>query len=91
MASNKTHTSQSTVSKTLKKLDLTRKRVKKVAHKMTELDAITQRKVYSINIRTIPVNRLCFLDKTSVNLHTTASFGYSPKNTPCTSIVNSYT
>lgn len=89
MASNNIHISQSTVSKTLKKLDLTRKRVKKVAHRTIEPDVIAQRKAYSINIRTIPVNRLCFLDETGVNLHTTARFGYSPKNTPCTSIVNS--
>jgi len=79
--------SQSSVCNTLKKLGLSRKRVKKVADKTITPQLIAQRRAYSLNLRTIPMDKLFFLDETGFNFHTSRNYGYSPINVPCNSYV----
>ena len=81
--------SQSSVCNTLKKLDLSRKRVKKVADKTITPQLIALRRAYSLNLRTIPMDKLFFLDETGFNFHTSRNYGYSPINVPCNSYVPS--
>lgn len=74
--------SQSTISKNIKKLDITRKRVKKVYNKVTDLRIINERRSFALKYRTIPNCKLIYLDETGFNLHTMSHYGYSPKNLP---------
>jgi len=74
--------SQPTISRNLKKLEITRKRTKKVYQKVTEPRIINERKTYAIKYRKIQNSRMLFIDETGFNLHTIRNYGYSPINTP---------
>jgi len=74
--------SQSTISRKLKSVDITRKRAKKVYSKVIDLRVINQRKAFSVKYRNISNSRLLYLDETGLNLHSVYNYGYSPKNTP---------
>lgn len=79
--------SQPTVCRTLKKLGVTRKRVNRVAENTLSPQLIAERKQFALKLRTIPKEKLLFLDETGFNLHTSRNYGYSPINTPCVSTV----
>jgi len=78
---------RSSVSTTIKKLGLGRKRAKKVADKTFSPQIIAERKRYSLRLRNIPNEKLLFLDETGFNLHSCRNYGYSPLNVPCISSV----
>jgi len=88
LASNNIHVSQPTISRKLKKIEITRKRVKRVYVKVTDLRIINERKAFSIRYRNIPNSKLIYLDETGINLHTMQSYGYSPINTNVNILVN---
>jgi len=79
--------SQSTVCVYLKKLELTRKRLKKVADKTMSAEVVAKRKNYALRYRAVPDGNLLFLDETGFNLHTSRKYGYSPKNIPAYTLV----
>jgi len=79
--------SQPTISRNLKKLDITRKRTKMVYQKVTEPRVINERKTYAIKYRKIQNSRLLFIDETGFNLHSIRNYGYSPINTPVNVLV----
>ncbi len=72
--------SQPTVSRLLKKLSITRKRLSLVPVERNTPNAIQGRQVFGQMIRQIPDDRLVFLDETGFNLHTSMYYGYSFKN-----------
>lgn len=77
---NNIKVSQSCISKNLKKLRITRKRIKKVYNKVTESNLINQRREFSIKYRNVTNERLIYLDETGLNLHSVQNYGYSPAN-----------
>jgi len=79
--------SRGSVCNTLKKLGLSRKRVKRVASKTITPQLIADRKSYALLLRTMPTDKLLFLDETGFNLHTSRNYGYSPINVPCNAYV----
>jgi len=74
--------SQPTVSRRLKKLNITRKRLSLVPFERNSNDKLDARSIYASDITRIPVENLVFLDETGFNKHTTRAFGYSLKNIP---------
>jgi len=74
--------SQPSVSLYLKKLDITRKRLRRVISTTQEARIINDRRLYSIKYRNVDMESLLFLDETGFNLYTRPTFGYSPKNVP---------
>lgn len=80
---------QGTISKQLKKAEITRKRLRKKSVKITSPEVISQRKCYAREMRGIRSSRILFLDETGFNLHSKNNYGYSPKNTQAFSIVPS--
>ena len=50
------------------------------SEKIISPNAISLRKVHPAEIRQIENSRLLYLDETGFNLHTSANYGYSPKN-----------
>ena len=79
--------SQPTCSRKLKKVEISRKRVKRVYEKVTDMRIINERKAFAIKYRSVPDSTLMYLDETGINLHTMKNFGYSPKNTPVNILV----
>jgi len=73
--------SQPTCSRKLKKLDISRKHVKRIYQKVTDMRIINERKSFAIKYMNIPDSNLLYLDETGINLHTMKNYGYSPKNT----------
>jgi len=71
----------SKISRTLKRLSYTRKRIKKRSARTISVDVINQRKVYARDIRLYSNSRLIFLDESGFNLHTGTMYGYSQVNT----------
>lgn len=72
--------SQSTVSRKLKKLGFTRKRLSKLPLERNNAAIINTRAVYAGTIGRIPDEKLIFLDESGFNLHTARSYGYSLVN-----------
>jgi len=77
------------ISKTLRNLSITRKRIKKRSARTISADVINQRKVYAREMRLIPNSRILFLDESGFNLHTGVYYGYSPVNMDVHQIVPS--
>ncbi|WUR04949.1 DDE-3 domain-containing protein [Vairimorpha necatrix] len=71
----------SSISKKLKKLGITRKRVSIIPVERNSLDKLNKRSIYAAEISRYSVENLVFLDETGFNAHTTRSYGYSEKNT----------
>ena len=78
---------QSSVSRVLKKNDITRKRLVKKSEKVLSPKVISLRKVYAAELRTIQNYKLLYLDETGFNLHSCAHYGYSPKNVEAVAMV----
>ncbi|KAF7699512.1 hypothetical protein CDIK_1226 [Cucumispora dikerogammari] len=72
--------SQSSVSRILKDMEFTRKRLVKVPEKRNTTRTINARQEYCTIINQVDDERLVFLDETGVNLHHSRNYGYSPKN-----------
>lgn len=72
------NTSQSSVSKSLKRLNIKRKRLKLKPEVIIQPNHIESRKAYARIVRPIPDSKLLFLDESGFNLHTTLNYGYSP-------------
>lgn len=69
--------SQSTVSRKLKKMGITRKILTLVPIERNTVERINQRRIYSLEISRISDENLIFLDETGFNMHTTRKYGYS--------------
>ena len=79
--------SQPTISNILSRNEITRKRLVKKSDKVISPEVLKQRKVFSMELRRIPNNRILYLDETGFNLHTTSHYGYSPKNVSAVRLV----
>lgn len=73
--------SQSFISKSLKKMEITRKRLSLILIERNSPRVIDTRSSYCAELNEISLERLIFLDETGFNLHTANHYGYSPKNT----------
>ena len=70
----------STVCRTLKKMEYTRKRLVKIPEERNAPRNIDARQKYAREVQFIGNEHLIFLDETGMNLHQTRNYGYSPKN-----------
>lgn len=82
------HVSQPTVSRLLKKAELTRKRLKLRPAFTQTPEHLQTRMVFAREIRMLNDDILIYLDETGFNLHTGSNFGYSPKNTDAYRLVS---
>lgn len=72
--------SQSKISRTLKEMEITRKRLVRVPSERNSANTILARQVYARALTSISMSKLVYLDETGFNLHFNQSYGYSPKN-----------
>lgn len=80
-------TSASTISRCIKSLNFTRKRLTLVPQERNSERTLDARQIYSRQLDSIPDKNLIFLDETGFNLHTVKKYGYSPVNSKCFSTV----
>lgn len=71
----------SSISRKLKKLGITRKRLSLIPEERNSLEKIDQRAIYAAEVSKYTISNLVFLDETGFNLHTSRKYGYSSKNT----------
>lgn len=74
--------SQPTISRKIKKMKFTRKRLCLVPEERNTSERLNARAIYSGEISRISDANLIFLDETGFNQHTRRSYGYSLQNTP---------
>ncbi|KAF7685949.1 hypothetical protein CDIK_3302 [Cucumispora dikerogammari] len=79
--------SQPFISRTLKKMNYSRKRLSLVPAERNTLRLLDLRQTYCNNLMNIFVERLVFLNETGFDLHTSVNYGYSPVNTKAYSAV----
>ena len=79
--------SQSFLSKTLKKIDITRKRLSLVPIERNSDRVLDLRRVYAVEMQNTPIENMVFLDETGFNLHTAQHYGYSTKGTKAVTFV----
>ena len=79
--------SQSTVCRTLKDMEYTRKRLVKIPQERNTPKNIDARQNYAREMQFISNDNLVFLDETGLNLHQTRNYGYSPKNAKAYKVV----
>lgn len=72
--------SASTISRKIKKMNFSRKRLSLIPVERNTVENIEARAVYSNEITRIPNENLIFLDESGFNEHTRRFFGYSPIN-----------
>jgi len=72
--------SQSTVSRILKDMGYTRKRLVIIPEERNAPKNIDARQIYAREIQFVADTNLVFLDETGMNLHQTRNYGYAPKN-----------
>lgn len=75
--------SQGTISKLLKQMQYSRKRLVKVPIERNSERIIEQRQLFGRNINNLADSNLIYLDETGFNLHSSINYGYSLKNEPC--------
>lgn len=73
-----TPVSQATICKNLKKIGMTRKKLKKIKDVNNPIQMM-QRQQYAAEVSLIDDNNIFFIDETGFNLYTSFSHGYSPK------------
>lgn len=73
--------STSTISRRMKNLNVTRKRLSLLPEERNCERVIRERRIYSTHISNYNPENLVFLDETGFNLHTHRTYGYSFKNT----------
>ena len=74
------YVSQPTTSLYLRKLNISRKRLKKVSFNANSVENEMRRRVYAREIYSLRNKTLLFLDETGFNLHTSSHYGYSSIN-----------
>lgn len=79
--------SQPTISRMLKNMNYTRKRLVKVSAERNSPVNINIRQEFARNIEFICDSNFVFLDETGCNLHITRNYGYSPVNTKAYKVV----
>ena len=70
--------SRSTVCRALKKMNWTRKRLKRIPVDRNSSLNINRRAEYSIDLSTIADENLVFIDESGFNLHLSSFYGYAP-------------
>jgi transposase len=75
--------SESTVCRTLKAMEYTRKSVTRVPADRNTINNKNIRQTYARELINISDDNLIFLDESGFNLHLSRNYGYSPKNTKC--------
>ena len=73
--------SQPTISKALKAMNITRKRLSLIPAERNSPRILEVRQLYARELLNILPERLVYLDETGLNLHTTQHYGYSVRNT----------
>lgn len=73
--------SQSFISKELKDMGITRKRLSIVPQERNNPRTKDLRQVFGRELEHIPMSRIIYLDETGFNLHCAQNYGYSPINT----------
>jgi transposase/arginine repressor len=71
---------QATISNTLKKMGITRKRLTKIPVERNSERIIGLRKCYARELHNYSLSQLVYLDETGFNLHTSTNYGYAHKN-----------
>lgn len=79
--------SQSTVSRIIKDMNYSRKRLIRIPEERNSVRNIEARQNYALEINHINNGNMVFLDETGVNLHQTRKYGYSPINTKAYKLV----
>jgi len=79
--------SQSEVSRVLKSINYTRKRLVTIPEARNAPRNIDARQEYSRMIGFVFDENLVYMDETGINLHMVRSYGYSPKNTKAYKVV----
>ncbi|KAI0979119.1 hypothetical protein GJ496_005767 [Pomphorhynchus laevis] len=79
--------SQPTISRIIKKIGITRKKLSIIPEERNVTERIAARKEYAIDVSRIPDNNLVFLDETGFNEHLKRHLGYSPINNKAYTIV----
>jgi len=72
--------SQVTISRTLKSMSITRKRLTKIPIERNSDRVIGLRQAYAREMQNYCATQIVYLDETGFNLHTSSNYGYSPKN-----------
>jgi len=72
--------SQGAISSTLKKMEITRKRLTNIPVERNSERVIGLRQAYARELINYSLNHLVYLDETGFNLHTSTNYGYSHKN-----------
>lgn len=80
LASNGINRSQSSVSRLLKEMNYTRKRLVKIPEERNTIRNIDARQIYARQLEFVSDSNLVFLDETGINLNLSRNYGYSPKN-----------
>jgi transposase len=70
--------SRATVSRHIKEMKFSRKRLKQVVVAQNSERGISERHVYSLHMANTTDSDLIFIDETGFNLHTCAGYGYAP-------------
>lgn len=71
---------QSTISRKLKKLNYTRKRLSLIPEERNSLQNIDKRAIYARNIGHVPLEKLVFIDESGFNQHLRRRYGYARAN-----------
>ena len=72
--------SQSKISKVLKEMGYSRKRLTKIPEGRNTEKNLDERRAYTLSMSSIQDESLVFIDETGFNLHTSLNYGYSPKS-----------
>ncbi|KAI0990432.1 hypothetical protein GJ496_002017 [Pomphorhynchus laevis] len=78
---------QPTISRIIKKIGITCKKLSIIPEERNVAERIAARKEYAIDVSRISDNNLVFLDETGFNEHLNRHFGYSPINNKAYTIV----
>lgn len=80
---------QSFISRRLKNIGVTRKRISRIPEDRNSQRITNMRAIYCSDVSVIPLDRLVFLDETGFNLHTSQTYGYSKVGTKAYTTVKS--
>jgi len=72
--------SQARICQLIKKINFSRKRLKRVSNRVLSNDLIEERFNFCVRVNALPNTDLLYIDETGFNLHSTNNYGYSPAN-----------
>ncbi len=81
--------SVSTISRILKRMEWTKKRLRHDPERRNDDDVITQRREVALELLRVHRKRIVFLDETGANLRTVPLYGWSKKGVPASIVVPS--